>query len=146
MTIAATAEQRRETQERRRILVVEDYCRLAKLIAEVLELAGWQVVGPVRRLTEAIVIAASGDFEAALLDVNLGGEDVYPVAEVLHERRVPFAFLTGYGAEALQRPFCDQPRLVKPFKPAELIDTVARLITPAAEVPMACYRPVDGGG
>jgi DNA-binding response OmpR family regulator len=135
-------------QERRRILVVEDYGRLAKLIAEVLELAGWQVVGPIGRLTEAIAIAASGGFEAALLDVNLGGEAVYPIAEVLNERKVPFTFLTGYDAEALQCPFCEQPRLGKPFKPAELIDTVARLVTPAAEAESlkACIPPTIRSG
>jgi CheY-like chemotaxis protein len=135
-------------QEKQRILVVEDNYLLAILIAEVLELAGWQVIGPVGRLTEAIVIAASGGFEAALLDVNLDGEDVYPVAEVLNERQVPFAFLTGYDAKALQRPFCEQPMLGKPFKLAELIDMVARLIASAMEAEglKACISPSTRSG
>jgi chemotaxis family two-component system sensor kinase Cph1 len=130
---ADTAEQGEETQEKRRILVVEDSHLNAKLIAEILQLAGWQVVGPIGHLTEAMEVAASHQFEAAVLDVRLGREAVYPVAEVLNERRIPFAFLTGYDAEALPRPFCEQPRLGKPFKPAELIGTVARLVAPAAQ-------------
>ncbi len=87
-----------KTSERRRILVVEDNHLNAKLVMEVLQLAGWQVVGPVGRLSEAMDIAARNDFAAAVLDVNLAGEDVYPVAAMLSERRVPFAFLTGYDA------------------------------------------------
>jgi CheY-like chemotaxis protein len=115
-----------------RILVVEDSYLNAKLIAEVLQLAGWQVVGPVGRLAEAVDIAAGSDFEAAVLDVNLGGEAVYPVAELLQEKGVPFALLTGYDAATLERRFCERPRLGKPFKPVDLIDTVARLVAPVA--------------
>ncbi len=132
--LAANAEEQgEEARERRRILVVEDSHLNAKLIAEILQLAGWQVVGPIGHLTEAMEVAASHEFEAAVLDVRLGREAVYPVAEVLNERRIPFAFLTGYDAEALPRPFCEQPRLGKPFKPAELIGTVARLVAAAAQ-------------
>ncbi|HZU88897.1 MAG TPA: response regulator [Stellaceae bacterium] len=117
-------------QERQRILVIEDDSLNAKLIADILELAGWQVIGPSGCLNEAVTIAASGDFEAAVLDINLGGEDVYPVAEVLSERKIPFAFLTAYDAKAAQRPFREQPLLRKPFKLTELIDIVAGLSLP----------------
>jgi DNA-binding response OmpR family regulator len=119
-------------RERQRILIVEDDYLIATLLAEILETAGWHVVGPVGRLTEAVDAAAKEGFDAAVLDVNLGGEAVYPVAEVLDARHVPFVFLTGYGTDMLQRPFCERPRLGKPFKHEELIGTVARLVAPAA--------------
>lgn len=121
-------------RERRRILIVEDDYLIATLLAEIMEMAGWQVVGPIGHLSEAIDTAAKEGVDVALLDVNLGGEAVFPVAEVLDARHVPFVFLTGYGAETLGNPFCERPRLGKPFKTRELIGTVARLVGPAEEV------------
>jgi CheY-like chemotaxis protein len=120
-------------QRRRRILVVEDDYLNAMLFAEVLGAAGWQVVGPVGHLSEALYIAGSEDFDAAVLDVKLGSQTVYSVAETLDARMVPFVFLTGYGAGTLQSPFCERPWLSKPFRPKELVVTVARLIAPAVE-------------
>jgi DNA-binding response OmpR family regulator len=131
--MTATAERGHRMREGRRILVVEDNFLFATLLAEILESVGWQVVGPVARLATALDAAASEGFDAAVLDVNLGGQAVYPVAEVLDARRVPFVFVTAYGREALPPLFCGRPRLGKPFAPGELIGTVARLIAPAAE-------------
>ena len=120
-------------RERRRILVVEDDFLVAELLTDILESVGWQVVGPVAQLTTALDAAASEAFDAAVLDVNLGGETAYPVAEVLDARRVPFVFVTACSSEALPRLFCGRPHLGKPFAPGELIGTVARLVSPAAE-------------
>jgi DNA-binding response OmpR family regulator len=131
--MTATAERGYRMQETRRILVVEDDILVATLLAEILESAGWQVVGPVAHLATALDAAASEGFDAAVLDVNLGGQTVYPVAEVLDARRVPFVFVTACGREALPPLFCGRPHLGKPFAPEELIGTVARLIVPAAE-------------
>ena len=122
-----------EMRERGRILIVEDDCLIATSVAEVLEAAGWQVVGPVGHLAAALDTAASECFDAAVLDVNLHGQAVYPVAEMLSARKVPFVFLTGYGAGALVPPFCERPWLSKPFRAEELIGTVARLIAPVTE-------------
>jgi DNA-binding response OmpR family regulator len=119
--------------EKKRILVVEDDYLIASLLVNILRSAGWEVIGPVGRLVEAVETAAREGFDAAVLDVNLGGEAVYPVAEVLSARNVPFLFLTGYGVETLQRQFCERPRRGKPFKAAELIDAVARIVAPTAE-------------
>ena len=131
--MTATAERGYRMRERRRILVVEDDFLVATLLAEILDSAGWQVVGPVVHLAAALDAAASEGFDAAVLDVNLGGQTVYPVAEVLDARRVPFVFVTGCGREALPPLFCGRPHLGKPFAPGELIGTVARLVVPAAE-------------
>jgi DNA-binding response OmpR family regulator len=120
-------------RESRRILVVEDDFLVATLLAQILESVGWQVVGPVAHLATALDAAASGGFDAAVLDINLGGQTVYPVAEVLDARRVPFVFVTAAGREALPPLFCGRPHLGKPFAPGELIGLVARLIDRAAE-------------
>jgi CheY-like chemotaxis protein len=133
VAMRATAERGHRMRERRRILVVEDDLLVATLLAEILESVGWQVVGPVAYLATALDAAASEDFDAAVLDVNLRGQTVYPVAEVLDARRVPFVFVTSYSREALPPLFCGRPHLGKPFAPRELIGTVARLVAPATE-------------
>jgi DNA-binding response OmpR family regulator len=122
-----------EMPESPRILVVEDDYLIASLLADVLEAAGWQVIGPVGQLTEAVDTATHAGFDVAVLDVNLGGEAVYPVAAVLDERNVPFVFLTGYGADTLMQPFCERPRLGKPFKIDQLIGAVKRLVPSAVQ-------------
>ena len=131
--MTATSEKGYRMQERRRILVVEDDFLVATLLTEILEPVGWQVVGPVAHLATALEAAASEDLDAAVLDVNLGGQTVYPVAEVLDARRIPFVFVTACGREALPPLFCGRPHLGKPFAPEELIGTVARLVAPAAK-------------
>jgi DNA-binding response OmpR family regulator len=119
--------------ERRRILIVEDDYLIASWLAEALETAGWQVVGPIGHLAAALDSARSEACDAAVLDVNLGGRAVYPVAEALDERKVPFIFMSGYGVKTLPCRFAKRPRLSKPFKPAELTGALARLVAPAAE-------------
>jgi CheY-like chemotaxis protein len=120
-------------RESRRILVVEDDFLVATLLAEILESVGWQVVGPVAHLATALDAAASEGFDAAVLDIDLGGQTVYPVVEVLDARRVPFVFVTAYVRESLPPLFCGRPHLGKPFAPEELIGTLARLIGRPAE-------------
>lgn len=116
-----------------RILIVEDDYLIAALLEDIMKAAGWRVVGPIGQLAEAIEAAAHQECDAALLDVNLGGETIYPVAEMLSARKVPFMFLTGYGAEGLEQPFAQRPRLGKPFRTKELLGAVARLVAPMAE-------------
>jgi len=120
-------------REKHRILVVEDDVLVARLLAETLESVGWQVVGPVAQVAAALDAAASEGLDAAVLDVNLGGQAVFPVAEVLDARRVPFVFVTACGREALSPLFCGRPHLGKPFAPGALIGAVARLMAPTAE-------------
>lgn len=118
-----------------RILVVEDDYLIAAMLKEILSAAGWRVVGPVGRLAEAVETAAHQDCDAAVLDVNLAGEAIYPVAETLSRRKVPFLFLTGYGSGGSAQPFGERPRLGKPFRAHQLIDALTHLLAaPAAEV------------
>lgn len=112
-----------------RILVVEDDFLIADLIEEILTSAGCEVVGPVRRVADAVHTAAHAEYDAAVLDVNVAGERIYPVADALCERTVPFLFLTGYDGASLEPRFRSQPRLGKPFRARDLLSAV-RLLVP----------------
>jgi DNA-binding response OmpR family regulator len=90
--------------------------------------AGCVVVGPLPRLTDALEAAANENCDAAVLDVNLGGERVYPVAKILAARHVPFIFVTGYSGDALPREYAEQPRIAKPFRAAQLLGALSNLI------------------
>jgi CheY-like chemotaxis protein len=102
-----------------RILVVEDEMTIAFMIEDMLLDLGHEVVKVAMRLPEALN-AANLDFDLALLDVNLDGHLSFGVAEILTQRRIPFAFATGYGSAGLQQPFDSRPVLMKPFLRADL--------------------------
>jgi CheY-like chemotaxis protein len=86
------------SSERPRIVVVEDEAMIAMMIEDMLEDMGCVVAGSFGDLGSAMrwVSGHEGDFDAALLDVNLGGETVFPVADLLHEQGKPFGFVTSY--------------------------------------------------
>jgi CheY-like chemotaxis protein len=114
-----------------KVLVVEDEFLIAVVIEEMLVSAGCIVAGPVSRLTEAIDIAYNTDCDAALLDINLAGERVYPIAEVLSQRGVPFVFLTGYAREVLPALYADRPCLCKPFNSVQLLNALTGAVSPS---------------
>lgn len=84
----------------RRVLLVEDEPLLALEVAMHLERAGCEVVGPLTRVPDALSAANTGEIDMAVLDVDLNGEQVWPVADVLAKRRVPFLFVTGFRRPA----------------------------------------------
>jgi DNA-binding response OmpR family regulator len=101
----------------RRILIVEDEYLLADDLRNALAGAGAEVLGPVPSVGDAeVLLASSGEIDAAVLDINLRGEPVFPFADTLRERGVPFAFATGYDRSAVPERFADTPRVEKPFK------------------------------
>jgi len=102
--------------KRLRVMLVEDEGLIALMLEDMLEDLGCDVVLSVAAVGPALAwLEAGGEAEAALLDVNLGGEAVFPVAEALVRRGVPFAFTTGYG-ETHDPRFKDTPLLSKPIK------------------------------
>ena len=109
-----------------RILLVEDEYLVASLIEEMLEIAGCIVTGPIPRLAKAVDAADRETCDAAVLDVNLAGERIYPVADILSRRNIPFVFVTGYGV--LPGEYANRPRLCKPFKMADLLDTLSDIV------------------
>jgi CheY-like chemotaxis protein len=99
----------------RRILVVEDETMIAMMVEDFLVDLGWDVIGLAGSLDRALVMARDADIDAAVLDVNLHGDDSFAAADILSERKIPFVFATGYGANGIADRFRDVPTVTKPF-------------------------------
>jgi CheY-like chemotaxis protein len=114
----------------RRLLVVEDEYIVATDLAQRLEDAGAEVVGPVASVPDALdLVEAQGTrLDGAVLDVNLGGEQVYPVADALIDRGVPFVLATGYDASAISPAYANAPRCEKPIDPRSLVRALAKCV------------------
>ena len=102
----------------RRILVVEDEPLIAMLVEEMLTDLGCVVTEVARTVEEGLRLAASGEgaIDAAILDVNLGEQQVYPVADALGQLGLPFIFATGYGIDGLSPRYAAHPVIAKPFR------------------------------
>jgi CheY-like chemotaxis protein len=116
----------------RRILLVEDEFLIRMLLEDMLDELGYAVAATAGRVEEAAGMAKSGEYDLAILDVNLDGEDVYPVAEILAQRGVPFLFVTGYGGRGLPEPYRNRPTLQKPFQIEDLSRTLGAFFGSAA--------------
>ena len=105
-----------------RLLVVEDEAMIAMMLEDMLDTFGCVVVDVAGTLSKGLDLAGnlSLSLDGAILDVNLGGETVYPVAERLAARGVPFIFCTGYGLAGLAANFSHVPTLAKPYMREEL--------------------------
>jgi PAS domain S-box-containing protein len=106
-----------------RVLLVEDETLVGMMMSEILSELGFHVIGPVANVTDAMAAVANEVFHAAVLDVNLQGEMVYPVAEALTARKVPFVFVTGYAADGIDARFADVQVLQKPIE-RQMIESV----------------------
>jgi DNA-binding response OmpR family regulator len=109
------------------VLLVEDEMCLAMMVQDLLEDAGYRVV-KASRVPGALALAEAEPIDAAILDVNLAGTDVFPVADALRRRGVPFLFASGYGERGLPGAFADRPILQKPYDPARLEAMLAGVI------------------
>jgi HAMP domain-containing protein/two-component sensor histidine kinase len=109
-----------------RVLVVEDEPLVAMNLSKSLAELGFSVVGPYSTLAKAAAAAVEMEVDGALLGVNLSGENVYPVADILASKNVPFAFITGYGEEALTSKYTDAPVLQKPVDQRTLKNLLAQ--------------------
>jgi DNA-binding LytR/AlgR family response regulator len=117
------AETRSESLKGRRILVVEDEYLVAADLTASLEALGAEVVGPAASVNQALSLVENhgGRLDGAVLDINLKDERVYPVADVLTARGVPFVFTTGYDAISLPASYASAPRCEKPVDKARLV-------------------------
>jgi CheY-like chemotaxis protein len=116
----------------KRVLLIEDETLVAMLLEEGLAELGCAVVGPIGRVDAAKRAIDAERFDCALLDINLRGQPVYPVAELLAERHVPFCFVTGYAEPEVAPPFARRPVLCKPFSARDLAAVIARLTRSAS--------------
>ena len=114
----------------RRFLVVEDEYLIAADLAAALEAFGAEVTGPAGTVAEALrLVDAEGHrLDGAVLDINLGADRVYPVADVLRRRGIPFVFTTGYDAAALPQSYADVPRCQKPTDERRLQRCLSNLL------------------
>ena len=121
--------------EGKRILLVEDNALLAATTVRQLEMGGASVVGPAPRLEAAIGLAKTAAIDAAILDVDLDGSMVWPAADCLRQRDIPFLFATGFLASLVMPPrFVDSPVVNKPYTARELRGALARLLqTPRSQ-------------
>ncbi|GGH28131.1 hypothetical protein GCM10007036_37150 [Alsobacter metallidurans] len=104
-----------------RVLVVEDELLVALALEDILNDMGCEIVGPFSHLEEAEAQARSAELDAAILDVNVRGRLIYPVAEILGERGVPVLFCSGYAdTPVLPAPFRSLPQVAKPYDEAAL--------------------------
>jgi CheY-like chemotaxis protein len=103
-----------------RILVVEDEAAISLLLEDMLLDFGCEVIGPAARLSAALEAVSREQVDLAILDVNVAGEPIYPVAEALAQRSIPFVFSTGYGSAGIRDAFRDRPVLQKPFAQNDL--------------------------
>lgn len=113
-----------------RILLVEDEFLLATLLAADLKDAGYEVVGPYSTVAQALAAVQSKQFDAAILDINLKGELVYPVAEELVRRGKPMMFLSGYASINLPENFRSYMRLPKPVDWLILLRQIKSMLGP----------------
>lgn len=114
-----------------RILIVEDESLLLMLLEELLPVLGYEVAGSVGSVEEAMQRLPELQFEAAVMDVNLGGEQSFPIADALVERGIPLLFTTGYGSAGLPEQYRDYPVLAKPFRKHDLEAALRSLFTVA---------------
>jgi CheY-like chemotaxis protein len=116
----------------RRILVVEDDYFLADDCDRKLRAAGAAVLGPVSSVEAALEFLAANDApDLVVLDVNLGGQMAYPVADALVARNLPFLFMTGYDLSKLPERFAAMRRVEKPVEAREILRELRRLLTTA---------------
>ena len=103
-----------------RILLVEDEALIALMLEDMVEGMGCAVTGLAPRIALGVTLADTGQFDVAILDVNVAGENVEPVADRLSARGVPFIFATGYGEAGVPLRYRGRPVVAKPFRSDQL--------------------------
>ncbi len=103
-----------------RVFVVEDEALVLLELEDLLADLGCKVAGSALRLEDALPLAQALQSDVAVLDVNVGGKRIDPVAEALASRDIPFIFVTGYERNVLPAAFQDRPLLTKPYRKADL--------------------------
>ena len=116
------------------VFLVEDEVMIRMMVADMLEELGYSVAAEAGDINEAVRLAETTEFDIAILDVNVNGKVISPVAEVVAKRGRPFVFATGYGAQGLPEEFRDRPTLQKPFQIETLAQVLANALKGAATV------------
>lgn len=116
-----------------RVLVVEDEALVAMGVEALLEDLGCEVLGPASTVEQALKLLATTDPDGVILDLNLGGEWAFPVAEELHRRHIPFVFATGHDLRPEQMaPYPDAVYLNKPYTDQDIENHLLHRLRPAS--------------
>jgi DNA-binding response OmpR family regulator len=115
------------------VFLVEDEAMIRMMVADMLEELGYRVSAECGEIGEAMKLAQHAEFDIAILDVNVNGKVISPVAELVRVRNRPFIFATGYGSSGLPEEYRDRPTLQKPFQ----LETLAKMIDIALRSPAA---------
>ena len=115
-------------EEKRACLIVEDETLIAMLIEEAVSDMGLAVMGPVSRISRALQLLENESPACAVLDINVAGEPIHPVAQLLAERGVPFLFVSGYGDAGLGRDLPKRRVVEKPFAVPQLQAAIRKLL------------------
>jgi DNA-binding response OmpR family regulator len=121
------AEKKERAMKGTGVLIVEDDWLIGEMIADRIERLGHEAIGPAPSVAEALELLRRGLPRLALLDVNLGSETSFPIADALAREQVPFGFVTSYEQDQLPERFADRPFLRKPFDPRHLDEEVHML-------------------
>ena len=113
--------------ELRRALVVEDEIMVAMYVEDLLTDLGYEVAGMATALDEALCLARDGEFDFAVLDINLAGQLSFPIADELRRRGIPFLFASGYGSKVRSDAHAEAVRIQKPFIGRDLARAIARI-------------------
>ena len=111
----------------RRALVVEDEVMIAMYVEDLLIELGYEVAGIATGFDQALPLAKEGDFDFAVLDINLDGRLSFPIADVLRERGIPFLFASGYGSKGMRDDYRSAVRIHKPFLGHDLAQAIAKI-------------------
>ena len=109
------------------VFLVEDEVMIRMMVADMLGELGYSVAAEAGDINEAMRLAQSTEFDLAILDVNVNGKVISPVAELIKAKNRPFIFATGYGSQGLPEEYRDRPALQKPFQ----LETLAKMIETA---------------
>jgi CheY-like chemotaxis protein len=117
------------------VFLVEDEVMIRMMVADMLWELGYSIAAEAGEINEAIRLAQSAEFDFAILDVNVNGKVISPVADLIAARNRPFIFATGYGSSGLPAEYRDRPALQKPFQIETLAKAIDHVLEPSRTDP-----------
>jgi DNA-binding NtrC family response regulator len=119
------------------VFLVEDEVLIRMMLAEMIEELGHRAVAEAGDIQDAQVLAETAIFDLAILDINIAGSSIVPVAEIIDRRRLPFLFISGYGPVARPEAFIERPALQKPLMLSKLGEAINAILATAGEASSA---------
>jgi DNA-binding response OmpR family regulator len=114
--------------QRQSILLVEDEAMIAMMLEEYVDTLGHHVQGVASTLSEAYAMVEVGGFDLAILDCHLDGEEVWPIAELLERKGIPYILSSGGSINEVPEAFADRPMLSKPYTIGTISDMLAAVL------------------